>query len=171
MDRFLVVLHVPAGLISVVVVVVAMLARKGGRVHRRAGLVYLLALGLVCLSGVGLVVTRWPRFPHLLGLGLLAAALAGFGYVARRRPSPALHLLGMSGSYVAMLTAFYVDNGPKLPVWRLLPPVVFWFLPSVVALPLVLWALHRHGGRRAIARRGSESGSDTYTSGTRRAES
>ncbi|WP_112274001.1 hypothetical protein [Lentzea terrae] len=28
----------------------------------------------------------------------------------------------MGGSYIAMLTAFYVDDGPRLPLWQLLPP-------------------------------------------------
>ncbi len=58
-----------------------------------------------------------------------------------------MHLLGMSSSYVAMLTAFYVDNGPKLPVWRQLPAAAFWILPSLVALPLVGMALRRHARR------------------------
>lgn len=46
-----------------------------------------------------------------------------------------------------MLTAFYVDSGPKLLVWNLLPPVVFWFLPSLFGVPLVVRAVHRHARR------------------------
>ena len=122
-----------------------MLARKGARTHRRAGLTYLAALAVACLSGTALVITRWPRFPHLLVLAVVAIVLAGGGYAARRRPSPVPHLLGMGTSYVAMLTAFYVDNGPRLPLWRLLPPGAFWLLPSLVALPLLVGAVRRYG--------------------------
>jgi uncharacterized membrane protein len=148
-DKLFVLVHVAAGLLAVVAGAAAMLAAKGSRSHRRRGLTYLGALAVVCASGAGLAILRWPRFPHLLALAVLAAALAGAGYVARRRPSPALHLLGMSASYVVMLTAFYVDNGPRLPGWRLLPPAAYWVLPSLVALPLVVRALRRHGRARS----------------------
>ena len=144
-DRWLVLIHVPAGVVAVASGATAMLVRKGGRAHRRAGLTYLTALAVVCASGIGLAISRWPHFPHLLALGLLGAGLAGTGYAARHRPRPVRHLLGMGTSYVVMLTAFYVDNGPRLPLWRLLPPVAFWILPSLVALPLLVRAVRRHG--------------------------
>ena len=146
-DTWLVIVHVPVGLVAVIAGVIAMLARKGGRAHGRAGLIYLAALTLTALSGLGLAITRWPRFPHLIALGTIAGLLAGAGYAFRRRPSPLLHLLGMGMSYTVMLTAFYVDNGPKLPVWRLLPPAAFWFLPSLVAAPLLIRAARRHAHR------------------------
>jgi hypothetical protein len=41
----------------------------------------------------------------------------------------------MSASYVLLLTAFYVDNGKHLPVWRSLPHLAYWLLPSAVGLP------------------------------------
>jgi hypothetical protein len=144
MDRLLVLIHVPAGVIAVVAGAAAMIAVKGGRAHRRWGLTYLSVLAVVGLSGIGLAITRWPRFPHLIALGVSAALLAAGGYATRFRRSPAIHLICMSTSYVVMLTAFYVDNGPKLPLWRLLPPVTFWFLPSLVALPLLVRAFRRH---------------------------
>jgi len=146
-DSLLVVVHIPAGVIAVITGAGAMLAEKGGHIHRRCGRIYLGALTVVGLSGVGLVVTRWPRFLHLFALGLVAAALATIGYAARGRRSPTVHLVCMGGSYIAMLTAVYVDNGPKLPVWNLLPPVVFWFLPSLLGVPLVVRAVHRHARR------------------------
>jgi uncharacterized membrane protein len=146
-DKLFVVVHVAAGVVAVASGAAAMLADKGSGSHRRRGRTYLAALSVVCASGVGLAILRWPRFPHPLALALLAAACAAVGYVARRRPSRAVHLLSMSTSYVVMLTAFYVDNGPKLPLWRLLPESSFWFLPSLVALPLVIRAVHRETKR------------------------
>ena len=144
-DEWLVLVHVPAGVSAVASGASAMLVRKGGRAHRLAGLAYLGALAVTSTSGIGLALSRWPRFPHLLVLGLVAAGLAVAGYAARHRPTPVAHLLGMGTSYVVMLTAFYVDNGPRLPLWRLLPPVAFWILPSLVALPLLVRAVRRHG--------------------------
>jgi uncharacterized membrane protein len=140
----LVLVHAAAGVVAAASGATAMLASKGGRAHRRGGRVYLAALGIVCSSGGALAIARWPHFPHLLALAVIAAALGAAGYAARSRTRPAAHLVAMGTSYVAMLTAFYVDNGPKLPIWRLLPQAAFWVLPSLVALPLLVRALRRH---------------------------
>jgi hypothetical protein len=35
----------------------------------------------------------------------------------------------MGSSYLGLLTAFYVDNGPQLPLWNRLPDWSFWILP------------------------------------------
>jgi len=140
----IVAIHVPAGLFAVISGAGAMLARKGSARHMRWGRIYLAALAVVFVTGVALVVSRGPQLVHLLVPGSIAAASAAGGYAARRRVRPTLHLLGMAGSYVGMLTAFYVDNGPKLPGWRLLPPIAFWFLPTLVAVPFVVLALRRY---------------------------
>ena len=147
LDALLVAVHVPAGMVAVISGAGAMLAEKGGRAHRRRGRAYLVALAVVSLTGIGLAQTRWPRFPHLLVLGLVAGAFATAGYVSRRGKDPSVHLVSMGVSYVAMLTAFYVDNGPTLPLWNQLPPIVFWFLPTILAFPLIVRAVHRYGRR------------------------
>ncbi|HEU4428362.1 MAG TPA: DUF2306 domain-containing protein [Myxococcota bacterium] len=152
LERLFVVAHVAAGVGAVASGAAAMLAAKGGSAHRRLGRTYLATLAGACASGTALAIQRWPRFPHLLALAGIAAALAALGFAARGRPSRVLHLLGMSASYVAMLTAFYVDNGPKLPLWRQLPPSVFWVLPSLVALPLIVRATRRERRRSPDAR-------------------
>jgi hypothetical protein len=71
----------------------------------------------------------------------VAAALYGFLFRRLHRPGDVPHILAMGLSYIAMLTAFYVDNGPHLPVWNLLPAWSFWFLPSVVGAPLLIRAV------------------------------
>jgi hypothetical protein len=58
----------------------------------------------------------------------------------------------MGTAYIVMLTAFYVDNGPRLPLWDQLPPIAFWVLPAAVGTPLLLGALHRHRAVRTPAR-------------------
>jgi hypothetical protein len=57
---------------------------------------------------------------------------------------PRLHLTGMGASYILMLTAFYVDNRKNLPLWRELPEIAFWFLPTVIGVPLIIYTLLRH---------------------------
>jgi hypothetical protein len=55
----------------------------------------------------------------------------------------------MGSSYILLLTAFYVDNGKNLPIWKALPQLAFWLLPSAVGLPIITYALMRHPLARA----------------------
>ena len=48
-----------------------------------------------------------------------------------------------------MLTVFYVDNGPNLPLWRELPAAAYWTAPALVGLPILIWAMTRHPVVRA----------------------
>lgn len=144
--RMLIAIHIAAGLVAVGTGATAMLARKGPGRHPRSGIVYLGALAAVVATASCIVIAR-PHTAYLLIPGAVAVVGAGVGYAARRvRWAGWLrhHILGMATSYTAMLTAFYVDNGPQLPLWRELPPSSFWFLPSAVGLPIVLWTLRRH---------------------------
>jgi hypothetical protein len=65
----------------------------------------------------------------------------------RRQWADSWHIIAMGASYIAMLTAFYVDNGPQLPVWNLLPAWAFWVLPTAVGAPLIWRAVRRRAGR------------------------
>lgn len=149
MLRVVVGLHIAAGLTAVACGATAMLSPKRRGRHPWAGRCYLVALLVVFATAVVLAIAR-PHFAYLLIVGAVALAAAGLGYTARRvqwqRRGGWLpfHITGMATSYIAMLTAFYVDNGPRLPVWKLLPPLTFWFLPAAVGLPLLARALHRH---------------------------
>ena len=73
--------------------------------------------------------------------------MASLGRTARRRCWRAwvwLHITGMGLSYVLLLTAFYVDNGKNLPLWKELPPIAYWLGPGAVGLPIIAYALLRH---------------------------
>ena len=138
--------HIAAGLSAVVAGAVAAFARKGRGTHPRAGLVYLWALLWVLVSSIVLSVVRWPHDVHLLVIGTIAAVSGAFGWISRLRSRGRwreLHLVAMGISYVALLTGFYVDNGPNLPGWRVLPRWSFWVLPAVIGTPIVLGALRR----------------------------
>jgi hypothetical protein len=59
----------------------------------------------------------------------------------------------MGLSYILMLTAFYVDNGKNLPLWRELPQWAFWVLPGAIGIPIIIRAQLRHPlMRRGTAR-------------------
>ena len=93
-----------------------------------------------------LAVARWPEDNHLAALGALAFGSATLGRTARRARWPwwtPVYIMAMGVSYVVMLTAFYVDNGPHLPLWNRLPTLAFWLLPALVGAPIIVSALRR----------------------------
>jgi hypothetical protein len=139
--------HVLIGLVCVVAGAIAMLSPKRSGRHPTFGTIYYWALGLVFVSATGLSVVRWAEDYHLFILGLLALIAASLGRTARRRRWRGwvrLHITGMGLSYILLLTAFYVDNGKSLPLWKDLPPISYWLLPAAVGLPLIIHALLRH---------------------------
>lgn len=136
--------HVVAALACLAAGAAAMLSRKGPGRHPRLGAIYFWGLAVVCASALALAVVRWTQDYPLALLAGTAFGLALFGRRAIRKRRVRFHLAAMGGSYVVMLTAFYVDNGPFLPVWRDLPHLVYWLGPSAVGALLIVWTLWRH---------------------------
>ena len=137
--------HVIAGLTAVITGATAALAGKGSPRHVRAGRRFYWAIAAVFATATVLAIVRWSQDYYLFVIGAVAFTAATIGYLHRRRhrPGDAVHIAGMGAAYTAMLTAFFVDNGPHLPVWDRLPSLSFWFLPSVVAAPIIIRALIR----------------------------
>ncbi len=143
----IVAVHVVAGLTCTVAGIVAMLAPKRAGRHPSAGTVYSWSLLVVFLTMAALSILRWPANTHLFVLGILSFSAGVIGRMARRRLWPGwlpTHVTAMAVSYILLLTAFYVDNGPHLPLWRSLPPLGHWLLPGLVGLPILVSALKRH---------------------------
>jgi hypothetical protein len=125
---------------------VALLSPKRRGRHPAVGEVYFWAIGVVFATATILALMRWAESGYLFFLGPAAFAAASIGYTARKRRWRgwlSAHIVGMSVSYIVMLTAFYVDNGPKLPLWNRLPVIAFWMGPSVIGLPLLARSLSR----------------------------
>ncbi len=140
-------IHVALALVCVVTGAVAMLSRKQPRRHPRFGTVCYWSLAGVFVTASALALVRWSSDYPLLLLGAGAFVAATIGRQARRRRWPGwarIHVTGMGASYVLMLTAFYVDNGKNLPVWRDLPVIAYWLAPTIVGAPVIAWALARH---------------------------
>jgi hypothetical protein len=142
-------IHVIAGLTAVLTGAVAALARKGSPRHIRAGRWFYRAITVVFATATILAAMRWRQDYQLFIIGAVAFTAATIGYQHRRRhrPGDTGHITGMGAAYVAMLTAFYVDNGPHLPLWDRLPTLAFWLLPSAIGAPIIARAVIR--ARRA----------------------
>jgi hypothetical protein len=140
--------HVAAGVVCVACGAAAALARKGPARHARLGRWYYRCVVVVFSTAVVMAGLRWPDDNYLAGPALITMGAAAIGVRARRattdhRP----HLTAMGASYLGLLTAFYVDNGPHLPLWNHLPPAVFWVAPTLIGAPLILRARRAHQPR------------------------
>ena len=144
-------IHVAAGLTAVITGAAAALTRKGSPRHIRAGRWFYRAITVVFATATILAAMRWRQDYYLFLIGAVAFTAATIGYQHRRRhrPGDTGHIVGMGTGYIAMLTAFYVDNGPHLPLWDQLPPLAFWLLPSAIGVPITVRAvLHARHARQ-----------------------
>jgi hypothetical protein len=140
--------HVAAGATCVISGALAATARKRPGRHPRAGTVYVWGLAIVFATATILAALRWRQDWHLFLIASAAFGLGATGWWARRQRWHRWmlwHGVGMAGSYIALLTGFYIDNGPQLPLWNQLPHWSFWFIPAAVGIPLTRRALHRNG--------------------------
>jgi hypothetical protein len=139
--------HALFGLADIITGITAMLSPKRSGRHPWFGTIYYWCLTGVFVTAAALAAVRWAEDYHLFILGTLAFAAAHMGRMARRRRWSnwvKLHITGMGTSYIVLLTAFYVDNGKILPLWRDLPPVAYWLAPAVAGIPLIVRALLWH---------------------------
>jgi hypothetical protein len=138
--------HILFGVAGAVLGIAAMLFQKRAGKHPQFGTAYYWCLALLFASATVLAVMRWSEDYHLFILGALSFTSASVGRMARRqlwRRWIDFHVTGMGLSYVLMLTAFYVDNGKNLPIWRDLPYLAYWVVPGAVGIPLIVNALTR----------------------------
>jgi len=139
--------HVVVGLVCVVAGALAMVSPKAAGRHPRFGTIYFWSLSIMFVTASLLSLMRWTQDYHLFALGALAVAAASLGRAARRGVWPGglrLHIVAMGSSYILLLTAFYVDNGRSLPLWKELPAWTYWTLPAAVGAPIIIWVLFRH---------------------------
>lgn len=143
----LVAVHVAIALATVVAGLAAMSARKGIGRHSRFGSAYYWLLSGTFVTATALAAMRWTHDWHLFVLGALAFGSATLGRLSLRqawRSRLSVHLSAMGASYILLLTAFYVDNGKNLPLWRELPALLYWVLPAAIGVPIIVRALLRH---------------------------
>ncbi len=153
-------IHILAGLASVITGIVAFSMPKRRGHHPRWGKYYLWAYSLVFLTAAIISFERWQKDSYLFFTALVAYGLAQVGYAAGRmrrnsRISAALrkrwvsiHIFAMIGSYVGLVTAFLVDNSHAIPLVNHLPAMAYWFLPGFIGLPFLVRSLSRYAPKR-----------------------
>jgi lysylphosphatidylglycerol synthetase-like protein (DUF2156 family) len=149
------VVHVWAGLTTVITGIVAFSAPKRRGRHPSFGARYLWAYTLVFLTATILSGERWSADAYLFFIALVGYGFALGGYAARRfrrerflvrllgKRWVIAHIVGTIGSYIVLLTGFYVDNAHLIPLLNQLPQITFWVLPTVVGIPFIMLSISR----------------------------
>lgn len=155
------VVHALAGLTSGVTGAVAFSVLKRSGRHGWWGTGYLWAYTVVFLTATILSVQHWPADAYLFALATIGYGCALGGYWVRRSHQHPLlmrlfgqqwivvYIIGMIGSYVILWTAFFVDNAHLIPGLKLLPTLVFWTLPTIIAPPFIALSLSRFAPKTA----------------------
>jgi uncharacterized membrane protein len=101
--------HVTAGVIAIVAGFVALYVLKGGRLHRRSGMVFVYAMLVMSLSGAVMAIGR-ASAPINVQAGLVTAYLVITSLATVRPPSAGLRRL----ERMAMVAAFAIGTGSLL---------------------------------------------------------
>lgn len=138
--------HVVLGFAGIVLGPIAMLSRKAPGLHPRVGEGYHAVMLGVCLTAAGLAVLDWGRLWGFLPVALGSYAFALVGYVAAKRRFQGwlqAHVIGQSGSYIAMVTALFVVNWEAVFAEPGRSSIWPWAIPTLVGTPLVAWAVRK----------------------------
>lgn len=103
-----IIVHISAGSIALAVGLVAILTPKGGKKHRKSGRLFLMALGVVILTGlVGVLV--FGRNTFLLVITLLSAYMGFSGFRVLKHRSNAMYFADWAIAIVCLsATAFFL---------------------------------------------------------------
>lgn len=148
--------HILAGLVCVVTGIASMVSEKRAGLHPRCGTIYHWGLVILVTSG-GFLAAHWTDDHLLLVVGVVSFGASCLGRTARKRNWQTwigTHIISMGCSFIAMLTAFCVEEGERLPGLSGLPRLADWFLPALVGTPFIVRAVVRHRlrYRRAVAK-------------------
>ena len=147
-------LHILAGLVCLVTGVVTIVSAKRAGLHPMCGTIYHRSLAVLVISAGFLAGAHWTDDRALFVLGVISFGASSLGRTARTRHRQTwvgTHIISMGCSFIAMLTAFCVEEGKSLPGLSGLPRLTYWFLPALVGTPFILRALFRYRMRRRPA--------------------
>ena len=140
-------LHILAGLVCMVTGIVSMVSEKRAGLHPRCGTIYHWGLAVLVTSAGFLAAANWVDDRLLVVLRVVSFGASCLGRTARRRNWQTwigTHIISMGCSFIAMLTAFCVEEGKSLLGLSGLPRLTYWFLPALVGAPFIVRALFRH---------------------------
>lgn len=133
-------IHIAAGALCLLVGLVAGLAKKKKGIHTKAGEVYHGSYVVVFVTALVMSIWHWSESSYLFYIALFSYSLALTGYIAGKRKKKnwlVVHISGMLGSYIGILTATLVVNAHRIPIVNEIPAIFIWILPTIIGSPLI----------------------------------
>ena len=134
------VLHIASGALCLIVGLVAGLAKKKKGLHTIVGEVYHGSYVVVFVTALIMSIWHWSESAYLFYIALFSYGLALTGYIAgklKKKNWLVVHISGMLGSYIGILTATLVVNAHRIPVINEIPDILIWILPTIIGSPLI----------------------------------
>ncbi len=137
--------HLVIGLVALTAALLTFLARKGGRVHRLSGYIYVTAVGVVCLTSISML--RNVFIPPLFMAVFTAIYCVGGAWLALRRRSSAvvavevgLTLFEIAGLIIFLQIALRAAAEGVIPAFA---PFVIAAIPVILLAGDVNWFLRQ----------------------------
>ncbi|MDQ0270964.1 DUF2306 domain-containing protein [Cytobacillus purgationiresistens] len=140
MSEILLVTHILFGTICLLTGFFAILFKKRKGKHTISGEIYHFSYFLIFFTSVVMAIINWNESAYLFYIAIFSYSLALIGYLARKfkwKKWLYTHIVGMLGSYIGVITAVLVVNQSKIPILQDLPPLLVWFLPTIIGSPLI----------------------------------
>lgn len=141
MMSFLLIIHIITGIVCLITGVFSMLAKKRRGKHTKLGKVYHSSYIYVFVTAILMSIINWEESQYLFYIALFSYGLALMGFLSVKKKKSKkwllLHLSGMLGSYIGIVTATLVVNIHKIPYLNEFPVLLFWFLPTIIGTPII----------------------------------
>ncbi|TWT09354.1 DUF2306 domain-containing protein [Planomicrobium sp. CPCC 101079] len=141
------VLHIAAGSVCLSVGLFAVSVKKKKGNHTKSGEVYHASFAVLFSTAVIMALLHWEESAALFYVAIFSYSLAFIGYMARKRRWKnwiSLHIRGMLGSYIGLVTAVLITNGQDIPLLNLLPDWSLWLLPTIIGSPIIFYVAERY---------------------------
>ncbi|AIF43001.1 hypothetical protein [Virgibacillus sp. SK37] len=146
----LLILHIIAGSFCLLTGATNFAVKKEKGYHTKIGEWYHSGYFIVFVTSVGMAIINWSESAYLFYIAIFSYGLALFGYMARKlqwRGWLAMHIGGMAGSYIGIVTAVLVVNGTDIPIINQIPSLLLWFIPTIIGTPIIFMVNKRYQPR------------------------
>lgn len=154
MAEILLIVHIIAGSVCLVCGLGAMFSKKRKGKHTKFGQIYHGSYVAVFLTAVLIAILHWEDSQYLFYIALFSYGLALMGFLSvkmkKMKKWLTLHISGMLGSYIGIVTATLVVNVNKIPILNELPVIYYWFLPTLIGTPLIFTVGQKYKPKKRV---------------------
>ncbi|OCG73920.1 DUF2306 domain-containing protein [Microbacterium sediminis] len=140
-EHVMIILHATAGTVAVLLPAVNLLRRRKDRAHRWIGRSWVVAMYLLCTSGM-FIYSMTGGFTLFHALALFTFVTTTLGVLAIRRGRVRAHVGNMVGSWLGAIgagTAAALVPGRQITAWMIGTPATFWTVVALIVLATTAW--------------------------------